>query len=645
MQVQLFAAFLCASVSVLPGFGGELPEAHQLFSGHFHAAGGREFFETNSTLDVSGVIEEDGSSRVFRMRCKAPGMILFEGTDGSGKALMQGRDNGARFWEKNRSELDPKARRALGELSLVMFPAGLNGLAEGLGEAVVERDRANGRAVFATGRRNARRTFSRLYFDVDTGLLQGIGHTRCIAYTEADGLRLPSVVCQNGIRTYRIESVKLNVPLEGKLFENPNPRGGWVSSAMPTVIPDFRLGTNLSAAGQLQIVRRPAAGPIPSRRLTSVPVYDPESGRHAQVDLRGADLSHVKQAPASDLRHADFDSKTVWPDELPAGFDPGAIMELGKDPGLNVRALHEQGITGEGIGIGVIDMALLTDHSEYADRLRLYEEIHAPATFPAHMHGCAVASIALGKHIGVAPRANLYFIAVQNSSYTAERKVQIDFAGVAAGIHRLLDINETLTPPRKIRVISLSVGWSPGQRGYQEAMQAVERGTHQGVFVLSTVLRNTHGLRFDGLGREAMADPNHYESYGPGSWWANRFWGGDLRFKPGTRLCVPMDGRTTASPSGPNDYVHYDNSGWSWAVPWIAGLYALACEVQPEITPEVFWAKALSTGRNIRLHGQGEDIEFGTLADPVALISELRKSPLPWTSATSSRLTSAGPVK
>jgi hypothetical protein len=39
-------------------------------------------------------------------------------------------------------------------------------------------------------------------------------------------------------------------------------------------------------------------------------------------------------------------------------------MELGKDPGLNVRALHEQGITGERIGIGVIDMALLTDHSE-----------------------------------------------------------------------------------------------------------------------------------------------------------------------------------------------------------------------------------------------------------------------------------------
>jgi hypothetical protein len=242
------------------------------------------------------------------------------------------------------------------------------------------------------------------------------------------------------------------------------------------------------------------------------------------------------------------------------------------------------------------------------------------------MHGCATASIALGKRIGVAPRADLYFIAVQNGSYTAARQLQMDFTGVAAAIHRLLDINETLPPARKIRVISLSVGWSPGQLGYDETMKAVERGTRQGVFVLSTALRKTHSLRFDGLGREAMADPNRHESYGPGSWWANTFWGGDMRFKPGTRLCVPMDGRTTASPSGPNDYVHYDNAGWSWAVPWIAGLYALACQVEPEITPEIFWAKALKTGRTIRLRGQGEDIDFGTLADPVALISELRES-------------------
>ena len=31
-------------------------------------------------------------------------------------------------------------------------------------------------------------------------------------------------------------------------------------------------------------------------------------------------------------------------------FDWQMIMELGKDPGLNLRTLHEQGITGRGWG-------------------------------------------------------------------------------------------------------------------------------------------------------------------------------------------------------------------------------------------------------------------------------------------------------
>lgn len=70
----------------------------------------------------------------------------------------------------------------------------------------------------------------------------------------------------------------------------------------------------------------------------------------------------------------------------------------------------------------------------------------------------------------------------------------------------------------------------------------------------------------------------------------------------------------------------YSSSGWSWAVPWISGLYALACQVKPDITPEVFWAEALKTGKTIRLKHETEDIEFGTIADPVALLESLQRS-------------------
>lgn len=84
-----------------------------------------------------------------------------------------------------------------------------------------------------------------------------------------------------------------------------------------------------------------------------------------------------------------------------------------------MRELHALGITGKGVSIGIIDLTLLVDHREYAGRLRLYEEIHTlrgsegvPAdTGEAQMHGPAVASIAAGITVGVAPDADLYYIA------------------------------------------------------------------------------------------------------------------------------------------------------------------------------------------------------------------------------------------
>lgn len=98
-------------------------------------------------------------------------------------------------------------------------------------------------------------------------------------------------------------------------------------------------------------------------------------------------------------------------------FDPSRQLELRKDPGLGVRRLHERGIDGHGISIGIIDQPLLVDHVEYRDRLRSYEEIHSPAGAPAQMHGPAVASIAVGRTVGVAPGADVYYIAEQHGVF------------------------------------------------------------------------------------------------------------------------------------------------------------------------------------------------------------------------------------
>ena len=86
-----------------------------------------------------------------------------------------------------------------------------------------------------------------------------------------------------------------------------------------------------------------------------------------------------------------------------------------------------------------------------------------------------------------------------------------------------------------------------------------------------------------------------------------------------------MDSRTTASFTGTDEYVFYREGGWSWSIPYIAGLYALAAQANPAVMPKRFWLRTMTTGRTIELTRDGRNIRFGPIADPVALIDSLQR--------------------
>jgi hypothetical protein len=178
-------------------------------------------------------------------------------------------------------------------------------------------------------------------------------------------------------------------------------------------------------------------------------------------------------------------------------------------------------------------------------------------------------------------------------------------------------------------VISISVGWDRSQKGYDEVTAAVERAKKQGIFVVSSVLDETYGYSFNGLGRDPLADPDKPSSYGAGLWWADSMLNDKsyerIKNKLKNSLLVPMDSRTTASPTGVSDYAFYRNGGWSWSIPYIAGLYALSCQAKPDITPEEFWNAALKTGDMITVEKDGRKYEIGKAANPARLIDELKK--------------------
>jgi len=377
-----------------------------------------------------------------------------------------------------------------------------------------------------------------------------------------------------------------------------------------------------------KIDRRPRFTRIPAKQFTSIPKYDPESEDSFQVDLRSADLWKLDlRESAENLFYATFDDRTAWPppDRMPRDFDPKAVMELGKNPGLGVRSLHARGITGKGVGIAIVDQPLVTNHIEYAARLRLYEEVNIPPETSSAMHGAAVASIAVGKTVGVAPDADLYFIAAPavdpGSQVRDRKKMRRDFTWYAEAVRRIIEINKQLPANEKIRAISLSIGWSPTETAYSEMTAAANAARDAGLLVTSSSIEQTHKFRIHGLGRAPMADPDKFESFEPGLFWAREF---GKPFSAG-RLCIPMDSRTTAGPTGSRDYAFYRSGGWSWITPYLAGVYALACQVKPEITPDEFLSLAMKTGRTIQFTQNGKTLPLGPIIDPVAIIDALQE--------------------
>ncbi len=347
------------------------------------------------------------------------------------------------------------------------------------------------------------------------------------------------------------------------------------------------------------------------KEMKRLPKYIP--GSHEVIELRNRDLSKLDLCGSfDDLMYIEFDSRAVWPpsDKMPSGFDPQEIMELGKNPGLGIRSLHKQGITGRGVRIAILDLPLLVDHQEYADRLQLYEEFHVQIDAHSTGHGCMTASVAVGKTVGVAPEAELFFI----GAYDLGRGGPM-FQYTAQGIHRIVEINEQLPQDKKIRAISISRGWTRNDLSdeqYKIITETVQKARAAGMLVVTcSVDLVNEGWAYAGLGRPPLADPDAFESYTPVLWVAERFWEGQYHPYGDSSegvFFVPLDSRTTASEDGIDEYIFDCCGGFSKAPPYTAGVYALAVQVDPAITPERFWALRQRPDGLLKLNVKAKDV-------------------------------------
>lgn len=335
-----------------------------------------------------------------------------------------------------------------------------------------------------------------------------------------------------------------------------------------------------------------------------------------EIDIRYCDVSKVDFTKLSGniLDKLSFNSnksKTVFPDKMPAWFDLKKINKIGKTPGLNVKELHKEGITGKGVTVAIIDQAL-SSHREYKDNVVFYKNFTRQKE--GSMHGAAVSSIAIGKNIGVAPEANLIFIA---GEFVVDKQGTFDAGLIAKALDYLLELNKTLPKENKITVVSISRGFSPMDKDIEKFEKAKKEALKQNVLVLTTNEVNT-------ISRKGyLADTDDLKSYTiPPYWFADK----DMSFiERSEDIFIPTDYRITAAETGENDYAYYNTGGLSWAVPYLAGVAALAKQVKPNLKAEEFIPLARKTADTVTVKdSKGKEYKTKYFINPTRLINELQ---------------------
>lgn len=252
------------------------------------------------------------------------------------------------------------------------------------------------------------------------------------------------------------------------------------------------------------------------------------------------------------------------------------VIERGKNPGLGVRALHEEGITGKGVSVAIIDQVLLPDHPEYKDKLAglwFHPNVEEGMKEEGSMHGPAVASLLVGETIGTAPGAKLYFAAVRDG--------ENDSKCYADALNWILETNKALPSDEKIRVISISA--APSGEGslfegdYQLYDKAVAEAQAQGVLVLDCREDSKTGIIM----------PAFYDPGDPENVEKMRMGFTDRPFDEKVEgIGVPSGYRTTAEEYVKDkiSYQYTGNGGLSWAIPYASGVLAMGWQMQPQLS-------------------------------------------------------------
>ena len=300
------------------------------------------------------------------------------------------------------------------------------------------------------------------------------------------------------------------------------------------------------------------------------------------MDLSAYDLSKM------DVSFVTYSDVTIWSKDaskLPSHFQPKEFLEERKNFGLGIKNLHKQGITGQNRAVAVIDWRKLANHLEYYQNIKGYEELDVLPE-GGDWSGGQLVSALVGKTCGVAPDADIYYYSVGTIG-----RAQTYYA---LALNQICDLHEELIKNGKNGIDavcllrSLLLPCFQDDEGAAEFRQAAERAQKLGIW-LSFDYQNYGAI---GVGCKIGGDVENFEDY-------ELFHSKNPRRIPDERrlrqtLCFPAGRHTVA---GNNTLKSYIFSPYPTNLEaYKCGLYLLAKSVQPHLTGQDFWQKALATG-------------------------------------------------
>ncbi|MHC4133192.1 MAG: S8 family serine peptidase [Planctomycetota bacterium] len=263
-----------------------------------------------------------------------------------------------------------------------------------------------------------------------------------------------------------------------------------------------------------------------------------------------------------------FNKLTVWPEpaRMPLGFTPEQIITNAMNPGLGVRGLHQQGITGKGVNVAIIDQPLYLDHPEIAGKIAAYHDTGCE-TDESSMHGPLVSSLLVGTNCGTAPDARVY--------YAAAPSWKADATYYAKGLNWIIEQNKNLPASQKIRVVSVSA--SPNQTSWKNRQmwdKACAQAEADGILMLDCT--NSHR----GFIGRCWYNPNNPDNVS----WCKPGVPGQSSGSNTEDILVPSSPRTAAEDGSVPGYQYAGRGGLSRSIPYCAGVLAMGWQVRPDLT-------------------------------------------------------------